>query len=165
MDLDQWIRLFGAVSTTVAVREKSKWLLFSSGLIAATALLAVGVFGFSGRLDLAPHLGVVILGLLISVAWIIIQQRLIVECEHWNRILRGIEGQFAGTELHRGIHRLFLGEQVCVPASAWVCGEWNPEAARFPLLTRHLSGPILQWIPGIYVIAFLAVLVAVLVMM
>jgi hypothetical protein len=165
MDLDQWIRLFGAVSTTVAVREKSKWLLFCSGLIASTVLLATAAFGFTGRLDFAPHLGVVVLGLLIAAAWIVVQQRLIVECDHWNRILRGIEGQFAGTELHRSIHRLFLGEQVCIPASAWVCGEWNPDAARFPLLTRHLSGRILQWIPGIYAIAFIAVLIAVLVMM
>jgi hypothetical protein len=162
MELEQWIQLFGAVSGTLSVREKSTWLLFSSALVAATALLVTSILGFDS-LAFAPHVGVVILGLLVTTAWCIIQQRLLAECEHWNRILRGIEGQFAGTELHRSLHRLFLGEQVCVPASSWVCGEWNPEATRFPIMTRYLSNRVLQWIPLIYGAAFLAVLIAVLI--
>jgi len=158
MELEQWIQLFGAISSTVAVREKSKWMMFCSGLVACTILLLSAVWLHINARNDSVCIGIVAFGLLIGVAWIVIQQRLLVECSHWNRILRGIESQFAGTEMHRGIHRLLLGEQVCVPASAWVCGEWNPEATRFPALTRYVSGRIILWVPTIYALAFVAVL-------
>jgi hypothetical protein len=160
MELEQWIQLFGAISSTATVREKSKWMMFCGGLIACTALLLTAFWALVNVVDVSACIGIGALGLLLASAWGVIQQRLVVESAHWNRILRSIESQFAGTELNRGIHRLLMGDQVCVPASAWVCGEWNPEAARFPALTRHVSSRVILWVPVLYVLAFVALVIA-----
>jgi hypothetical protein len=163
MELAQWIQLFGAISSTAAAREKSKWLIFSGGLVACTVLLLIVIWALMRSLTGPAIIGATALGLLVAVFWLLIQQRLLVECEHWNRLLRGIEGQFAGTELHRSIHRLLLGEEVCVAGSAWVCGEWHPEGVRFPILSRRFTSRIVMWVPGVYALAFVALLVGILV--
>lgn len=161
MELEQWIQLFSAISSTTTTREKSKWMVFSGGLVGC-AILILGAIGMlvrgSGQ---SIGMGVAVLGFLLALAWAIVQQRLHVECDHWNRLLRSIESQFAGTEFHRSIHRLLLGEQVCVPAASWICGEWNPEAARFSAVTRHLSRRITQWVPILFALSFVALILAV----
>jgi len=162
MELEQWIHLFGAISNTTAAREKSKWMMFSSGLVACTGMVLIVIWALAGEFS-PESIGVSVLGFLVALAWGVIQQRLQAESAHWNRLLRSIESQFAGTEYHRSIHRLLLGEQVCIPSSAWICGAWNPDATRFPLLTRYLSGKITQWVPTLYAISFAALLVGVLI--
>jgi len=161
MELEQWIHLFSAISNTTTAREKSKWMVFSSGIIACAVLVLIVIWALVRGLDRPAGVGAAALGLLLALAWGVIQQRLHVECEHWNRLLRSIESQFAGTEFHRSIHRLLLGEQVCIPTSAWVCGVWNPEATRFPILTRHVSGRITQWVPVLFALSFVALLIGV----
>ena len=161
MELEQWIQLFHAVSSTTASREKGKWLLFASSFVTCTGLLFIGVSLFVQTLSKPASIGIAALGLAIAIAWSIIQQRLSAECAHWNRILRSIESQFAGTEFHRSIHRLSLGEQVCVPTSAWVCDEWRAEAARFPLLSRKVPDRLLLSVPFLYGLAFLSLLIGI----
>ncbi len=161
MELAQWIQLFGAVSSTAASREKSKWMVFSGGLVAGTILLLLIIWAFVQSLEGAACIGAAALGLMLSVFWFVLQQRLIAECDHWSRILRGIEGQFAGTELHRSIHRLLLGEEVCIPGAAWVCGEWNPEGVRFSLLSRRFTGKLVMWVPVLFMAAFVALLIGI----
>ncbi len=160
MELEHWIHLFGAVSNTTTARERSKWVFFASALVASTALVLGTLWALIDGVELGLGLGTAILGLLLSVVWGIVQARLDAESSHWQRLLRGIESQFAGTEFHRSIHRLLLGEQVCVPSASWVCGEWNPEAARFSPFSRHLAHAATQWLPGIYALAFVALIVA-----
>jgi hypothetical protein len=135
-------------------------MVFSGGLV-ASALLVLCAIGMLVRgSDQSIGIGVAVLGLLLALAWAIIQQRLHVECDHWNRLLRSIESQFAGTEFHRSIHRLLLGEQVCVPDASWICGKWSPEAARFSAVTRHLSRAIILWIPILFSLSFVALILA-----
>ncbi|MFC2079329.1 hypothetical protein ACFLSZ_05055 [Candidatus Bipolaricaulota bacterium] len=159
MELEQWIHLFGAVSSTTTAREKSKWMMFSSGLIACTVIVLIAIWALVSGFKGPASIGISVLGFLVALAWGVIQQRLQVESAHWNRLLRSIESQFAGTEFHRSIHRLLLGEQVCIPNSAWICGAWNPDATRFPVLTRYLSDRITQWVPVLYAVSFVALLV------
>ena len=159
MELEQWIHLFGAISNTTTAREKSRWMMFSSGLVACTVLVFIAIWALARRLEGPASIGVSVLGFLVAFAWGVIQQRLQVECVHWNRLLRSIESQFAGTEFHRSIHRLLLGEQVCIPRSAWICGEWNPDATRFPVLARYVSSRITQWVPVLYAFSFTALLI------
>jgi hypothetical protein len=161
MELEQWIQLFGAISNTTTTREKSKWMVFSGGLVACAILVLCSIGMLVRGSDQSIGIGVAVLGLLLALAWAIIQQRLHVECDHWNRLLRSIESQFVGTEFHRSIHRLLLGEQVCVPNASWICGEWNAEAARFSAVTRHLSRKIMQWVPFLFTLSFVALILAV----
>ena len=161
MELAHWIQLFGAVSSTAASREKSKWLVFSGGLVASTVLLLLVIWALVQSLEGPACIGAAALGLILSTFWLVLQQRLTAECDHWERILRGIEGQFAGTELHRSIHRLLLGEEVCVPGAAWVCGEWNPAGIRFPILSRRFTGRLVMWVPGVFMLAFVALLIGI----
>ncbi len=161
MELAHWIQLFGAVSSTSASREKSKWLVFSGGLVASTVLLLLVVWAIVQSLEGPACIGAAALGFLLALFWLLIQQRLVVECAHWSRILRGIEGQFAGTELHRSVHRLLLGEEVCVPGAAWVCGEWNPEGVRFSIVSRQFTNKIIGWVPGLFMLAFVALLIGI----
>lgn len=158
MELEQWIQLFGAISNTTTTHEKSKWMVFSGGLV-ASAILALCAIGILMRgPDKAFGIGVAIFGSVVALAWAVVQQRLHVECDHWGRLLRSIESQFVGTEFHRSIHRLFLGEQVCVPDASWICGKWSPEAARFSAVTRRLSRAIICWIPVLFSLSFIALI-------
>lgn len=159
MELEQWIHLFGAVSNTTTAREKSSWMVFSSGLVACTGLALIAIWTLARGFGGPASIGVSVLGLLVAIAWGVIQQRLTAECAHWNRLLRSVESQFAGAEFHRSIHRLMLGEQVCIPESSWICGDWNPEATRFPLLARYVSSRITQWVPVLYGFSFIALLI------
>jgi len=160
MELEQWIQLFGAISNTSTTHEKSKWMVFSGGLV-ASALLALCAIWILVR---GPHQGIGIgiagFGSLVALSWAIVQQRLHVECDQWGRLLRSIESQFAGTEFHRSIHRLLLGEQVCVQDASWICGKWSPEAARFSAVTRRLSRAIILWMPILFSLSFVALILA-----
>ncbi|MBU1050030.1 hypothetical protein KKG90_08420 [Candidatus Bipolaricaulota bacterium] len=160
MELEQWIHLFGAISSTTTAREKSKWMVFSGAVVACSILVLGALWALIDAAEPVIGLGTAVLGFLISVIWGIVQSRLHAECSHWQRLLRSIESQFAGTEFHRSIHRLLLGEQVSVPGASWICGEWNPEAARFSAITRHLSQAAMLWIPGLFSLAFIALIVA-----
>jgi len=158
MELAQWVAVFSAISTTAAARERSRWAVFSGALISCTLLLFVAFWSYSSRPQSPICIGVTILGLLVTAVWAFIQQRLRLESEYWHRALRSIEGQFAGAEFYRGLHKLQLGEQVCVPAASWVCGEWNPAAAKLPWQTRGIADHAARWFSILFVLAFAALL-------
>jgi len=163
MELSQWIALYGAVSQSAASRERSKWVLFASGLVTGALLLLVAscILVLGSASGKALGLGVASLGGMICFTWWVMQQRLDHESLHWHRLLRSLESQFAGAEFHRNIHRLLQGEQACVPSAAWVCGEWNPEAVRFPFFVRNFPRVLMQWLPGIFLAAFLLLIVGI----
>jgi len=161
MELEQWIQLFGAISNTTTTREKSRWMVFSGGLVSCVGLVLCAIGMLVRGADQPIGIGIAVLGFLVALAWAIAQQRLYVECDHWNRLLRSIESQFAGAEFHRSIHRLLLGEQVCVPDASLICGEWNPEAARFSAVIRYLSRWVTQWVPILFAVSFAALILAV----
>ncbi|UCF10266.1 MAG: hypothetical protein JSW65_00865 [Candidatus Bipolaricaulota bacterium] len=170
MELDQWIALYGAVSRMASDRERSLWSLFTAGLIGCGLLLAViafagtafGIPGGDSSFQYEFGIGVAALGALLSCVWLISQLRLHVACRHWQRLLRSIESQFAGAEFTRSFHRLFHGDQVCIPSASWICREWHPEPARIRWPMRGRTSLLTAWIPLAFLLAFAAVLCGIL---
>ena len=162
MELDQWIAIYGAISQSAASHSRSRWVSFTGGLLAASLLVVflaylaqLGV----GAVERSFGIGASALGLLIGLAWWVNQGRLYTECGHWERLLRSLEEQFAGAEFHRSLHRILQGEETCVPAAKWVCGEWHSEPACVPRGLRVLPRVLETSIPAVFVLAFAALLV------
>ena len=164
MELDQWIAVYSAASNSAASRERSFWAAFAGGLVASSLLVAVIAFVVALNSSSFGHtfgIGAAALGLSMCVVWFLLQYRLLFECRHWQRLLRSVESQFAGAELHRSFERLQQGDKLGVPKSAWVCGEWNPEPAHFPYLLRLLPRLVTLWIPLLFFAAFIAFLIGI----
>ena len=162
MELDQWIAIYTAASHSAASRERSLWTAFSGGLIANSLIVTIIAYVIAlNRTASGQTFGIATsaLGLAVCFVWSAVQYRLLFECQHWQRLLRSVESQFAGAEFHRSVQRLLQGDQVCVPSSAWFCGEWNAEAARFPLLLRALPRTMAMWIPLVFLAAFVVFLI------
>ena len=162
MELDQWVAVFAAVSQTAGDRDRSKWGLFMSGLVAASLLVAVAAYTLLARTAVSRPLGLGAssLGLLLSVAWIAVQSGMAAECAHWQRVLRSIESQFAGAEFYRGLHRLMRGEQICIRSSGWLCDEWQSEGVRLSFLLRSIPSAMTALVPLGFSVGFAVLLVA-----
>jgi len=166
MELSQWIAVYGAVSQSAANRERSLWTLFAGGAISCALVIAVIAYSVTRGSSSFEHMfgiGAAALGLLVSFVWVVAQLRLLLEYQHWHRLLRSIESQFAGAEFHRSFHRLLQGDQVYVPSASWICEQWHPEAARFPWLVRIMPKLIVLWIPTAFLLAFASLLVGTLI--
>jgi len=162
MELDQWIAVFAAVSQTAGERDRSKWGLFMSGIVAASLLVAVAAYTLLSKTGISRPLGLgaSALGVLLSVAWILVQSGMAAECAHWQRVLRSIESQFAGAEFYRGLHRLMRGEEICIRSSGWRCDEWQSEGIRLPFLFRSIPGAMTTLVPLGFAVGFVVLLVA-----
>ncbi len=133
VELDQWLMVYQAVTTTACAKERNYWMSTGIFLVANfLLLLPLAYFALSynalGGRWFKTALGA--LGFLICFFWLVTQRWSAREISHWESLLRGIEGQFAGSEFHRGNYKLLHGEQICVPASSWKCNEWYPEVQR-----------------------------------
>ena len=161
MELDHWIAIYAAISQSAASRERSRWGLLAAGMVAGSLIVAAVIYVLgAGRSTAAPAaIGLASLGLAMSLVWSLAQHRLRLESRHWQRILRSLESQFAGAEFHRNLHRLLKGEEVCVPSAAWVCQEWQPEAAHCPSLLRTAPDLLIQWVPMVFTLAFVTLVV------
>jgi len=162
MELDQWISIYASASQSAASRERSLWTAFAGGLIASSLFVTIIAYvvaldssGFGHAFGLATSS----LGLAVCLVWFAVQFRLLYECQHWQRLLRSVESQFAGVEFHRSVQRLLQGEKICVPQSAWFCDGWNPEPAHFPFLLRAIPKMMTLWIPVLFFGAFIAFLI------
>jgi hypothetical protein len=165
MELGQWIAVYGAVSQSASSRERSLWTLFAGGFVSSSLVMAIIAYavtrGPSSALQQAFTVGAAVFGLLVSFVWMVAQIRLLFEYQHWYRLLRSVESQFAGAEFHRSLHRLLQGDQVCIPSASWICDEWHPEPARFPWIVRVMPKLVALWIPAAFLLAFVALLVGI----
>ena len=133
MELQQWLMAYQAITATACAKERNFWMSTGIFLIANLVLLLPLAFlattygPWNGKW-LRTALGAI--GFLICLFWLITQRWTAREIAHWEGHLRGIEGQFAGSEFHRSSYRFLCGEQVCLPASSWKCNEWYPEVHR-----------------------------------
>jgi len=161
MDLDQWLYAYGAVTRSCSGREKSLWTA-SVGFLLAQSLLAFAYAfvepNLLGGASTDYRTGFIVLGGLVAVVWGLVQTRLRAELLHFERILRQIEGQFAGGEFHRSLFQLAQGERICVSAAQYTCNEWLPDVARLPLLGRISAIRLMTCVPLLFVLGWLAVL-------
>jgi len=162
MQLDQWIALYGAMTQTAVGHLRARWISFTGGLLASSLVVVfLSYLAQRGIGSVARSFGIGAssLGLLIGLTWLVSQCRLQAECDHWERVLRSLEDQFAGAELYRGLHRMMQGEEVCIPSASWVCGEWHSQPARVPRGCRRFPRVLESWIPVVFMLAFAGLLV------
>ena len=157
MELDQWLMVYLALAQTAAAKARGVWSAFLGGLIAQALLAIAAVFLIAteptpraGPL-FYMQIGLLAIGFLTSLAWLGTVARAEAESRHVAGLMRGIEGQFAGGEFLRSLHRLTSGERVCVPGSNWICQEWLPSVARLPLAARLAP----RFFSGTVILAFL----------
>jgi len=106
-------------------------------------------------------IGIAALGLAVCLVWSLIQYKLLHECQHWQRLLRSVESQFAGAEFYRSLDRLSKGEKLCVPLASRICDEWNSEAAKFPWIVRMVPQLTTLWVPAFFIAGFIAFLIGI----
>ncbi len=164
MELEEWLRLYQALNVTASGKERSYWTI-SGIFLLANCLLAFpfsfiffSYTGGQGRYFITVLAGI---GVLLSFSWWFSQKRAAYEIAHFVRLLRSIEGQFAGAEFHRSLYRLLAGEEVCIPSTAWKCKEWYPDVARLNRLTRTLPHGLLPVLPFVFVLTWTGLAVAV----
>ena len=162
MELDEWLRLYQALSTTAGVKERGYWTIAGIFLLANCLLIfPLSLFLFSYRIWEGRFFTTVLagIGVLICISWSLSQRRSAREIEHISGLLRSIEGQFAGGDFHRSLHKLLAGEEVCIPSTSWKCKEWHPEVAHLGPVTRLLPHASLSLIPVIFLLAWAALAV------
>lgn len=165
MELDQWLMVYLALTQTAAAKERTAWSSFFGGLI-AEAILGIGLV-FLVSVEPIPlrgfHLylefGLIAVAIVSTIAWLGSTTRIRSEATHLSRLLRGIEGQFAGAEFLRNLHRLSDGERVCVAASNWTCDEWLPSVSRLPLSARLAPRLFTGAVPLFFLLAWIGLLV------
>lgn len=164
MELDQWIAVYQAAVHSADGRQRSFWIVFGGGILtAALFVVALGnleAFALSG-VSHGIRQGAAALGLVVGFSWLGAQWRLRREVEHWERLLRSLESQFAGVELHRSLDRIGQGERVCVPDATWVCGEWRAESAYWSPLTRTAVRWCAMLAPVSFLLALISLLIAI----
>ncbi|MEA3239897.1 MAG: hypothetical protein U9Q94_09010 [Candidatus Bipolaricaulota bacterium] len=159
MELEEWLRLYQALSATAGVKEHGYWTITGIFLLANCLLiLPLSLFLFSytvweGRFFITVLAGI---GVLICLGWSLSQRRVLQEIEHVSGLLRNIEGQFAGGDFHRSLYKLLAGEEVCIPSTSWKCEEWHPEVARMGTLTRLLPRASISILPVVFLLAWSA---------
>jgi len=162
MELEEWMRLYQALTTTVGVKEHGYWTIAGVFLLANCLLiLPLSLFLFSytvweGRFFITVLAGI---GVLVCLAWSLSQRRIAQEIEHAAGLLRSIEGQFAGGDFHRSLYKLLAGEEVCIPSTSWKCKEWHPEVAHMGPVTRLLPRVSISILPVGFLLAWTALVV------
>jgi hypothetical protein len=162
MELDQWLAVYQAISVAASSKERSLWSIFSGGLIAECVFVLVLIFLAPAPLDTISsklEIATTVVGLLLSLMWLLLLVRMSCEAQYMERLLRNVESQFAGGEFHRSLHRLSRGEQVCVAASTWTCGEWYPAVSRLPFAARVSARVVGGLLALVFLIGWIAVLV------
>ena len=145
MELEQWLVVYQAVTGTHTAKERSLWIVYAGALVAEVLLLFAFLLAMPemiGAMGSDVRLGIACLGIVLSGIWMLVSIRLAAETRHVARLLRSMEGQFAGGEFARSLYRLAKGEQVCVSASQFTCNEWLPSVTRYGFGGR-LSAPTL----------------------
>jgi len=169
MELDQWLAVYQAVTQSASLKEQSRWSFIIGAAVAQAILGVAAVFlVFVEPMPLAGlrlHLtvGLIGVGLLVSLGSLLQEKRLRAEATHLEALARGIESQFAGGEFFRSLHRLSGREKVCTPCSNWTCGEWLPGVSRLPILARLLPGSAVGVIAWPLLLGWVALLVRVLI--
>jgi len=157
MELEEWLRLYQALSTTAGMKERSYWTIVEIFLLANCLLIfPLSLFLFSyevweGRFFITVLAGI---GVLVCIAWSLSQRRSAQEIEHISGLLRSIEGQFAGGDFHRSLYKLLAGEEVCIPSTSWKCKEWHPEVTHLGPVTRVFPRVLISLLPVIFLLAW-----------
>lgn len=149
MELGEWLAIYQAASLTATSKERTYWtitalFLLANSLLALPAGLVAASYPDDPSQWLATGLGA--LGCVTCLVWLACQGLAARESLHWESLLRSIEGQFAGGEFHRSAYKLLRGQEVCIPTTAWKCGDWYPEVERLRLARRglpHVAGRLL----------------------
>ncbi len=163
MELEEWLVVYQALTWSAGGKERSYWTIAGAFLLANCVLIfPLSLFLFSYTMWEGRYFATVLagLGVLICLSWAASQQRAASEASHLASLLRSIEGQFAGSEFHRSLHKVYAGEEVCIPSTSWRCREWQPEAMHFGFLTRHASRVFIGIIPFVFLIAWVALAVS-----
>ena len=157
------MRLYQALSVSVGAKERGYWAIAGMFLVANCLLafpLAFVFFSYTGEEGTYFITVLAGIGALLSVAWLLSQRRVAFEIAHFTKLLRSIEGQFAGGEFYRSLYKLLFGEEVCVPSTEWKCKEWHPDVSRMGWITRTFSHGFLLVLPVVFLLAWIAVAVA-----
>jgi len=139
LELQEWLALYQVLALTRAEKERSFWTIVTLFLVANVLLaLPTGLLVLSLPDLIAQTLqtGISAFGCALCVAWLLCLAYAAREVVRWESLLRNVEGQFAGAEFFRSAEKVFSGEQVCIPATSWKCGDWYPEVERTRWLRR-----------------------------
>lgn len=139
MELQEWVALYQAVALTRAEKERSFWTIVTLFLVANVLLALPTGFLALSLPSLSVHVlqtGISAFGCALCLAWLLCLAYAAKDTARWESLLRSIEGQFAGAEFFRSAEKVLRGEQVCIPATSWKCGEWYPEVDRVRYLRR-----------------------------
>ncbi len=162
MELEEWLRLYQALSVSVGAKERGYWAIAGIFLLANCLLafpLAFVFFSYTGE-EGAYFITVLSgIGVLLSATWVLSQKRAAFEITHFTKLLRSIEGQFAGGEFYRSLYKLLFGEEVCVPSTDWKCKEWHPDVSRMGWITRTFPHGFLIALPIVFLFAWVALAV------
>jgi hypothetical protein len=167
MELEQWLKVYQAASVTASSKERAYWIVFSVCLLAnfllLLVLLSTGGFtlGFMGGFGNVPvgtralDTGLAFLGLLLSLFWLVILERLEREKALWSGLLRQVEGEFAGAEFHRAELRLSRGQPVRALTTTALYNEWYPEILRLSWFSRALPSFLGSFLPVYFLFGWL----------
>jgi hypothetical protein len=139
LELQEWVALYQAVALTRAEKERSFWTIVTLFLVANVLLALPTGFLALSLPTLSVHVlqtGISAFGCALCLAWLLCLAYAAKDVARWESLLRSIEGQFAGAEFFRSAEKVLRGEQVCIPATSWKCGEWYPEVDRIRCLRR-----------------------------
>ncbi len=160
MELEEWLRLYQALSVSLGAKERGYWTIAGVFLLANCLLafpLAFVFFSYAGEEGTYFVTVLAGIGVLLSATWVFNQRRVSFEIAHFTKLLRSIEGQFAGGEFYRSLYKLLFGEEVCVPSTDWKCREWHPDVARIGWVTRTLPRGLLVALPVVFIFAWVAI--------
>lgn len=163
MELEEWLKVYGAVSTTGAAKERSYWTILGSFLVAnGLLILAVAFLALTYTIQEAKELSTALgaLGLITTLCWAFAQSYAARQSAHWERLLCSLEGEFAGGEFHRSAHKLLRGREVCVPAAHWTCNEWHPSVGHIPWISRVAARLFPALLPIVFLLAWASLIAA-----
>ncbi len=163
MELEEWLRLYQALSGTAGDKARVYWaiaaifILANCLLVFPLAFIFFSYTGGEGRYFVTVLSGI---GALLTLLWVLLQSRAAHELSYFEALLRGIEGQFAGAELHRGLLKLLAGEELVVAASAWRGKEWQAESTQFRRSARAPYHLLVSLLPPVFAGAWIALAVS-----
>jgi hypothetical protein len=163
MELEEWLKIYQAITLTAAGKERNYWttvglfLLTNCLLIIPLGFLFITYTPFKGKL-MATAIGTI--GFLISFVWLISNRRTAREVTHWGSLLRSIEAQFAGGEFHRSDYKLFHGKEVCVSEATSKCEDWYPDVVSLSWFSRLAPQSLIGFIPIAFLLGWIVVAIA-----
>jgi hypothetical protein len=163
MELEQWLKVYQAATTTRATKERSYWTILGGFLIAnGILILAVAFLALTYTIQEARQFSTAlgVLGLFTALTWMFAQARVARQSAHWERLLCSLEGEFAGGEFHRSAHKLQRGREVCVPGAHWTCNEWNPDVEHVSWLPRIAARVLPALLPIVFLSAWASLIAA-----